>query len=46
LSSVEIVEAITHAAVHCGFPKSLNAMFVAKRIFAQRNLLPVQTPAE
>ncbi len=44
LSPVEIVEAITHAAVYCGFPKALNAIFVAKRIFAEHDLLPVQPP--
>ena len=42
LSPVEIVEAITHAAVYCGFPKALNAILVAKRVFAGRDLLPVQ----
>jgi 4-carboxymuconolactone decarboxylase len=41
LTTTEIVEAITHAAVYCGFPKSLNAMFVVKRVFAERGLLPV-----
>ena len=45
LSPVEIVEALTHAAVYGGFPKALNAIFVAKRIFAGRDLLPVGTPA-
>lgn len=45
LSSVEVVEALTHAAVYCGFPKALNAIFVAKRVFAERELLPVRTPA-
>jgi len=45
LSTVEIVEALTHAAVYCGFPKALNAIFVAKRVFAERDLLPVQPPA-
>ncbi len=45
LSPVEIVEAITHAAVYCGFPKALNAIFVAKRVFAERDLLPVATSA-
>ncbi len=45
LSAAEIVEAITHAAVYCGFPKALNAIFVAKRVFADRDLLPVTTPA-
>lgn len=41
LTTVEIVEALTHAAVYCGFPKALNAVFVAKRVFAERGLLPV-----
>ncbi|MGZ4616496.1 MAG: carboxymuconolactone decarboxylase family protein [Actinomycetes bacterium] len=44
LTPVEIVEALTHAAVYCGFPKALNAIFVAKRVFADRDLLPI-TPA-
>jgi len=43
LTPGEIVEAIIHAAVYCGFPKALNAVFVAKRVFAERNLLPVET---
>ncbi len=41
LTPVEIVEAITHTAVYCGFPKALNAMFTAKRVFEERDLLPV-----
>ncbi|PQP43850.1 4-carboxymuconolactone decarboxylase [Mycolicibacterium austroafricanum] len=41
LTPSEIVEAIIHAAVYCGFPKALNAIFVAKRVFAERDLLPV-----
>jgi len=45
LSPVEIVEALTHAAVYCGFPKALNAIFVAKRVFAERDLLPVRPAA-
>ncbi len=44
LTAIEIVEAITHTAVYCGFPKALNAMFTAKRVFAERNLLPVAAP--
>jgi 4-carboxymuconolactone decarboxylase len=32
---------MVHAAVYCGFPKALNAIFVAKRVFAERDLLPV-----
>jgi 4-carboxymuconolactone decarboxylase len=45
LTPTEIVEAITHTAVYCGFPKALNAIFVAKRVFAERDLLPVNAPA-
>ncbi len=41
----QVVEAITRAAVYCGFPKALNAIFVAKRVFAERGLLPVEAPA-
>ncbi|UJL31632.1 carboxymuconolactone decarboxylase family protein [Mycolicibacterium vanbaalenii] len=41
LTPSEIVEAMVHAAVYCGFPKALNAIFVAKRVFAERDLLPV-----
>lgn len=41
LSAGEIVEAITHAAVYCGFPRALNAVFVAKKVFAERDLLPL-----
>ncbi|HYO85777.1 MAG TPA: carboxymuconolactone decarboxylase family protein [Dermatophilaceae bacterium] len=41
LSATEIIEAIIHAAVYCGFPKALNATFVAKRVFGERGLLPV-----
>jgi 4-carboxymuconolactone decarboxylase len=44
LTPTEIVEALTHAAVYCGFPKALNAIFVAKRVFAERGLLPVHDP--
>jgi 4-carboxymuconolactone decarboxylase len=37
----EIVEALLHSAVYCGFPKALNATAVAKKVFAERGLLPV-----
>jgi 4-carboxymuconolactone decarboxylase len=42
LTPIEIVEAITHTAVYCGFPKALNAIFVAKGVFAERALLPIE----
>ncbi|MFT3888377.1 MAG: carboxymuconolactone decarboxylase family protein [Arachnia sp.] len=41
LTPDEIVEALLHAAVYCGFPRALNATFVAKKVFAERGLLPV-----
>ncbi|MER5619439.1 MULTISPECIES: carboxymuconolactone decarboxylase family protein [unclassified Streptosporangium] len=44
LSATEIVEALIHSAVYCGFPKALNAVSVAKRVFAERRLLPVAAP--
>jgi 4-carboxymuconolactone decarboxylase len=42
LSPAEIVEALLHSAVYCGMPRALNATFVAKRVFAERHLLPVR----
>lgn len=41
LTPQQIVEAFLHATVYCGFPRALNATFVAKKVFAERGLLPV-----
>ncbi|MEV4555408.1 carboxymuconolactone decarboxylase family protein [Kitasatospora sp. NPDC049285] len=41
LTPEEIVEALLHSAGYCGFPKALNATFVARKVFAERGLLPV-----
>lgn len=41
LTQEQIVEALLHSAVYCGFPRALNATFVAKKVFAERGLLPV-----
>lgn len=41
LTPAQIVEAITQAAVYCGFPRALNAVSAARRVFAARDLLPV-----
>lgn len=38
LSPDEIVEAFLHASVYAGFPRALNAVFVAKRVFAERGV--------
>jgi 4-carboxymuconolactone decarboxylase len=43
LTPEEIVEALLHSAVYCGMPKALNATFTAKKVFAERGLLPVGT---
>jgi 4-carboxymuconolactone decarboxylase len=41
LSPAEIIEAFLHASVYCGFPRALNAVFTAKKVFAERGLLPL-----
>ncbi|MFD1933155.1 carboxymuconolactone decarboxylase family protein [Nonomuraea mangrovi] len=44
LTPQEIVEVLLHSAVYCGMPRALNATFVAKKVFAERDLLPVTAP--
>src|SRR5690242_17230123 len=46
LTSEEIIEALLHSAVYCGMPKALNATFVAKKVFAERDLLPIRPAAD
>ena len=41
LAPQQIIEALLHSAVYCGFPRALNATFVAKKVFAERGLLPL-----
>ncbi|SEF36480.1 4-carboxymuconolactone decarboxylase [Amycolatopsis pretoriensis] len=41
LKPEEIVEALLQSAAYCGFPRALNATAVAKKVFAERGLLPV-----
>ncbi|MFJ8441445.1 carboxymuconolactone decarboxylase family protein [Kitasatospora griseola] len=41
LTPQQIVEALLHSAVYCGFPRALNATLAAKQVFAERGLLPV-----
>jgi 4-carboxymuconolactone decarboxylase len=41
LTPQQIIEAFLHSAVYCGFPRALNATFVAKKVFAERGLLPI-----
>jgi 4-carboxymuconolactone decarboxylase len=35
--------AFLHAAVYRGFPRTLNATFTAKKVFAERGLLPLDS---
>ncbi|MEV6172080.1 carboxymuconolactone decarboxylase family protein [Streptomyces sp. NPDC051954] len=41
LTPEQIVEALLHSAGYCGFPRALNATFVAKKVFAERGLPPL-----
>jgi len=41
LAPAHIIEAFLHSAVYCGFPRALNAVFTAKKVFAERGLLPL-----
>lgn len=41
LAPQQIIEALLHSSVYCGFPRALNATFVAKKVFAERGLLPL-----
>jgi 4-carboxymuconolactone decarboxylase len=42
LTTTEIVETFIQAAGYAGFPRALNAISVAKKVFAERDLLPVK----
>jgi 4-carboxymuconolactone decarboxylase len=44
LTPAQIAEALLHSAVYCGMPRALNATLVAKKVFAERGLLPVPQP--
>ena len=37
----QIIEALLQTSVYCGFPRALNATFAAKKVFADRGLLPL-----
>ncbi|NUR88456.1 MAG: carboxymuconolactone decarboxylase family protein [Nonomuraea sp.] len=41
LTPTEISEAMLHAATYCGMPRAINATLVAKKVFAERGLLPI-----
>lgn len=42
LSPQEIVEVFIHTAGYAGFPRAINAVAVAKKVFAERDLLPLE----
>lgn len=42
LSAEEVVEAMMHCIPYVGFPRVLNAAFVAKRVFAERGVSPLR----
>jgi 4-carboxymuconolactone decarboxylase len=41
LTAREVVEAILHCIPYTGFPRVLNAIFVAKHVFAERGVSPL-----
>jgi 4-carboxymuconolactone decarboxylase len=41
LTAREIVEAMLHCVPYTGFPRALNAIFVAKRVFEERDVSPL-----
>jgi 4-carboxymuconolactone decarboxylase len=41
LNPQEVVEAILHCIPYTGFPRVLNAIFVAKRVFQERGVSPL-----
>jgi 4-carboxymuconolactone decarboxylase len=42
VTPVEIVEALLQSAGYCGFPRAINATKIAREVFAERDLLPVE----
>jgi 4-carboxymuconolactone decarboxylase len=43
LSAADIVEAIIHCTIYAGFPRALNAVFAAERVFERRGVSAVAT---
>lgn len=41
LTPAQIVEAFLHSVVYCGLPRAINATLTAKKVFAERGLLPL-----
>jgi 4-carboxymuconolactone decarboxylase len=43
LTAEEVVEALLHCIPYVGFPRVLNAVFVAKRVFDERDVSPLSS---
>ena len=41
LTPEQIIEVFLHSSVYCGFPRALNAVGVARKVFTERGLLPL-----
>lgn len=41
LTPQQIIEVFLHSSVYCGFPRALNAVGAARKVFAERGLLPL-----
>ncbi|MDL4820988.1 carboxymuconolactone decarboxylase family protein [Actinomadura opuntiae] len=41
LTATEVAEALLHTAVYAGMPRAINATLVAKKVFGERDLLPI-----
>jgi 4-carboxymuconolactone decarboxylase len=41
LTPQQIIEVFLHSSVYCGFPRALNAVGVARKVFTERGLLPL-----
>ncbi|MFI9488070.1 carboxymuconolactone decarboxylase family protein [Promicromonospora sp. NPDC052451] len=41
LTPEQIIEVFLHSSVYCGFPRALNAVAAARKVFAERGLMPL-----
>ncbi|MEU4365446.1 carboxymuconolactone decarboxylase family protein [Promicromonospora sp. NPDC023987] len=41
LTPQQIIETFLQSAVYCGIPRALNAVAIARKVFAERGLLPL-----
>ncbi|MEU1203811.1 carboxymuconolactone decarboxylase family protein [Nocardia sp. NPDC005825] len=41
LVTLGVLTALLHSAVYCGMPRAINATMVAKKVFGERDLLPI-----